>query len=172
MGLPVVTQPGALKAIIVAAGKDRPFGVVYQPRTGDTVEHFEHVGWLCIAAGNCILMADEVDQVCSAGSPISAKSAYWKKASRGSALNHLVQYGRHVHVAMVGISRTPQDCWLRLRSNALRILAFRMQGKLDREALEGFLDDVSIAKLPHLGKYEYVDWTDDGGAVVTGGGIG
>jgi hypothetical protein len=170
MGLPVVTQPGQLRSILAAAGPRGRAGVVYQPRGGDTVEHFEYVGWLCIKAGNIILMADEIDQVCSPGSSKNAASAYWKTTNRMPALEHIVQFGRHSHVAFVGIARAPQDVWRRLTGQSLRMLVFKMNERLEIEALASRLGS-NTARLPTLGEFEYLDWCDGGEVKIAGGRI-
>lgn len=163
-----MTQPGQLRDVLAAAGKTGAVQVIYQPRGGDTVAHWEHCGWLCIKAGNLILMADEVDQVCSAGSSKNAASTYWSEHQRTPALEHIVQFGRHAHIAFIGIARAPQDVWRRLTGQSLRMLVFTMNERLELEALRSRLGS-NADRLPTLGKYEYLDWNDGGQVQVCGG---
>ena len=168
MGYTLCTQPGQLRKVLATAGPNNPVHVVYQPRSGDTVEHWEHVGWLCLKAKNLILMADEVDQICSAGSSRNAASPYWKKFQRDAALEQIVQFGRHAHVAFVGIARAPQDVWRRLTGQSLRMLVFKMNERLELDALASRLGS-QADQLPTLGQYEYLDWNDGGEVTVSGG---
>jgi hypothetical protein len=168
LGFPIVTQPGQLRNVLALAGKDRPVHVVYQPRGADIVEHWEHVAWLCLKAGHIILLADEVDMVCSAGSSKNAESAYWKKFQRPPALDQIVNFGRHSRVALVAISRAPQDVWRRLRGQAHRMLVFTMDDNLEIDALRSRLGAHS-ERLPGLERFDYLDWTDGGDVVISGG---
>jgi len=163
-----VTQPGQLREILARAGRKGAFCVIYQPRGGDLVEHWEHVGWMCIKAGNLILMADEIDQVCSSGSAKNAASPYWKKFQRMPALETIVQYGRHSHVAFIGVARAPQDVWRRLTGQSERMLVFRMSERLELDAVRGRMGS-ETDRLPALGEYQYLDW-HDGGETTEGGG--
>jgi hypothetical protein len=170
LGFPVVTQPGQLKAALAAAGKDGPFRVVYQPRSGDVVEHWEYVGWLCLKAGRLIVVVDEIDMICSPGSSKNAKSEYWKKTNRMAALEQIVQYGRHHEIALVGIARAPQDVWRRLTGQSLRMLVFRMNERLELDALASRLGS-HVNELPTLEEFQYLDWTDGGNVSKQGGRI-
>jgi hypothetical protein len=168
LGWVVVTQPGQLRAMLIAAGKAGAFRIIYRPCSGDVVEHWEHVGWLCVAAGNCIIMVDEIDMICGPGSPKDAHSSYWKKAQKGPALEHIVHYGRHSHLALVAVARAPQDVWLRVRSNSLRFLVFRMDERREMDALSGRLGP-EVERLPALGEYQYLDWQGKDKVSVGGG---
>ena len=166
---PVVSQPGQLRKVLAAAGHTGVVRCIYQPRTGNVVEHWEHVGWLCLKAENIIVVCDEVDQVCSASASKNAASPYWKKfPNKTPALEHIVQYGRHSHLAFVGIARAPQDVWRRLTGQSERILVFTMNERLELDALRGRLGS-NTDRLPSLGKYEYMDWEDGGSVTICGG---
>jgi hypothetical protein len=169
MGYTIVRQPGQLKAQLMAAGPSGPLHVVYQPTGGDPVEHWEHLGWLCLMAGSLIIVGDEVDMVCSAGSSGNAQSSYWKKYKRMAALEKIVQYGRHSKVAFVGIARAPQDVWRRLTGQCHRMIVFKMNERLEMEALRGRLGS-HTDQLPRLEPYTYLDWNDETGFVSIGGG--
>lgn len=164
----IVSQPGALRKILAGAGKKGVIHVVYQPKGGDLVEHWEHVAWMCIAAANLILMCDEVDSICSSGSAKDSNSDYWKKFKRKPALDHIVNFGRHAPVAFLGISRAPQDVWRRLRGQSERMLVFSMDDDLEMDALRSRLGR-QVEQLPGLGKYQYLDWRDDGSVSIEGG---
>jgi hypothetical protein len=142
--------------------------VVYQPEGGDLVEHWEAVAWMAIHAGHLILLADEVDGICSAGSSKDASSPYWKTAQRRPALDHIVNYGRHVPMAFVGISRAPQDVWRRLRGQSGRMLVFSMDDDLELDAIRSRLGRYTD-QLPALKEYTYLDWYDGGAVTVEGG---
>ena len=146
-----------------------PVHVVYQPIGGDPVEHWEHMAWLCLMAQNIIVVADEVDMICSAGSPANGKSPYWKKFQRMAALEKIVQYGRHSHVAFVGIARAPQDVWRRLTGQCARMCVFRMNERLELDAVRSRLGS-NTDRLPGLKPYTYLDWNDEIGEVTIGGG--
>jgi len=163
-----VHQPGELHKILAAAGRKGPVHVVYQPKDGDPVEHFEHVAWMCIRAGHIVFMCDEVDMICSAGSAKNKESDYWRQYHRPPALSHIVNFGRHSPMAFVGISRAPQDVWRRLRGQAGRMLVFTMDDDLELEALRSRLGR-DADQLPHLERYTYLDWYDGEGATVEGG---
>lgn len=168
LGFPIVNQPGQLRDVLARAGKRRPFHVVYQPKGGDLVEHWEHVAWMCYYAGHLILIADEVDGICSAGSPKNAISGHWKKTKRMPGLDQIVNFGRHSPMAFVGISRAPQDVWRRLRGQSERMLVFNMDDDLEMDALRTRLGR-HADQLPGLGKYEYLDWQDNGTVKLAGG---
>lgn len=125
LGFPVVHQPGQLRELMAQAGPEGQLRVVYQPTAGDVVEHWEYVGWLCCAAQNLILLADEIDKVCTPGVP-TIHSPYWKGNTRGPVLKEIVDYGRHRRIAMIAIARAPQSVWIRLRGQCERMLVFRM----------------------------------------------
>jgi hypothetical protein len=168
LGFPIVHQPGELRAALARAGKRGPVHIVYQPTGGDIVEHWENAAWLCIHAGNLILIGDEIDGICEPGSPKKYGSEYWKKSSRIAALDHIVNYGRHVPLAFVGISRAPQDTWRRLRGQSERMLVFKMDDDLEMDALRSRLGR-HTDQLPALGRYKYLDWHDDGSVSIEGG---
>jgi hypothetical protein len=167
LGYTIVSQPGQLRAAIAAAGKGGTLQVCYQPRGGDLVAHWEHVGWMCIYAENLILIADEVDGICSSGAAKNARSEYWRSTNRMPALDHIVNYGRHCHLAFVGIARAPQDVWRRLTGQCSRMIVFRMNEQTELDAVGRLGSNVRL--LPSLGEYEYLDWRDDG-SVEKGGG--
>ena len=170
LGFPVVTQPGQLRDVLAAAGKHGPVAVVYQPRGGDIISHWEHVGVMCVAAQNLILMADEVDMICGPGTSKNAASPYWKQHQRTPALETIVQFGRHSHIAFIAIARAPQDVWRRLTGQSLRILCFRMNETLELEALRSRLGS-QTETLPNLREFQYLDWNDGGTVTVAGGRI-
>jgi hypothetical protein len=142
--------------------------VVYQPLGGDLVEHWEHVAWMCYRAGHLILMADEVDGICSAGSAKDADSEYWKKTGRKPALYQIVNFGRHSPMAFIGISRAPQDVWRRLRGQSNRMLVFSMDDDLEMDAIRTRLGK-HTDQLPGLKEYEFLDWRDDKTVTLGGG---
>ncbi len=169
MGWNIVRQPGDLRNRLLAAGPDGPVHVVYQPIGGDPVEHWEHMAWLCLMAENLIIVADEVDMICSAGSPASARSPYWKKYQRMPALQKIVQYGRHSKVAFLATARRPQDVWRGLTGQAGRIVVFKMNERLELDAVRDRLGS-DTDRLPNLLPYTYLDWNDAEGEVNVGGG--
>jgi hypothetical protein len=168
LAYPVVTQPGQLRDALAKAGKSGAVRVIYQPRQGDLVEHWEHVCALCVKAMNLILVADEVDMICSAGAPNNATSGYWKKFQKTPGLETIVQFGRHSHIAFLGIARAPQDVWRRLTGQSNRIMVFRMNERLELDAVRGRLGKATD-ELPDLGEYQYLDWKDDGTVTKAGG---
>jgi hypothetical protein len=119
-------------------------------------------------AGNLILMGDEIDMICSPGSAKNAESDYWRKYRRGPALDRIVNFGRHSHVAFIGVSRAPQDTWRRLRGQAGRMLVFNMDDDLEMDAVRSRMGK-ETDRLPSLGKYEYLDWQDGGATELRGG---
>ena len=123
---------------------------------------------LCIKREDLILIVDEVDGICSAGSAKNADSTYWKKFRIKPALDTIVQYGRHSRIACVGIARAPQDVWRRLTGQSNEILVFRMTEKLELDAVRTRLGS-NADRLPALGEYENLDWKDDGSVAIRGG---
>ena len=169
LGWRVVTQPGELRTVLAAAGERGHFRVIYQPAVGEWTAHWECVSQLCARRKNLVLVADEVDGICSAGTPGDMRAAYWREhKGQMPGLQYLVQYARNDHIAFLAMARAPQDVWRRLTGQSREMLVFRMNEDRELEALRSRLGSATEL-LPGLGQYEYLRWQDDGTALVEAG---
>jgi hypothetical protein len=171
-GWPVFDQPGKLRRFLLAhVGK--PFQCIYSPSKGGgpVEEHWECVGKMAIAAGNLVLYVDEINMLCTPHALIPLRSAYWARPEnqkRQSALDELLNYGRHSGVAMVMISRMPSQVNRLLTQGCDEMRVFR---QTEPNVLKYFAakSETTAALLPGLRDYEFVLWQDGKEPIVTGG---
>ena len=157
--------------MLAAAAPNKPLRVIYVPMSGDQGEHFEHVGRLVLAAGNIVFYVDEIDTQCSPSSLMPKRSAFWSRPEnqyRTSALEEILNRGRHKGVAGVFMSRFPTQVNTTVRSQAQEMRVFRSD---DPNYVKWFRDkDARIAVLlGQLHDYEYVLAQDGRTPVIAGG---
>ena len=140
---PTVSQPDQLRKLVNARR------VRYVPTSGDMADHFRRVCALARAVGNLVLGADELDNFCDSS---------WGPKRMPPELNAIVQYGRHFRVAMLGVTRVPQEVARGYRSQCERFLMFHTDDPDHLEALAKFCGQDIAAKLPSLPKYRYLQW--------------
>lgn len=128
------------------------FSILYQPLGGDLNEHFEAVTSLALAYGKngpgLIYAVDEVDKFCSA--------SFVPKS-----LKDLINYGRHRKISMICTSRRPAQVARELTSQCAEIRCFRTTEPRDIRYFADIMGDTAANKLPTLGEYQYLKWTDD-----------
>jgi hypothetical protein len=146
-GFVQVSEPSQLRDII-AADFDGDWRVLYTPTGGNGLEHFEAVNKIVRFAGNCLYAIDEVDK-------------FQQPAYAPPELYELLNYGRHVQVAMIGTARRSAQVSKEYTYGLSEICAFRTTEPGDLEYLEKKAAGAG-AILPTLGQYEYLRWMDDG----------
>jgi hypothetical protein len=171
-GWPVFDQPGKLRRFLLDH-VNKPFQCIYSPGKGGgpVEEHWEYVGKMALAAGNLVLYVDEINMLCTPHALIPLRSAYWARPEnqkRQSALDELLNYGRHSGVAMVMISRMPSQVNRLLTQGCDEMRIFR---QTEPNVLKYFAakSETTAAMLPGLRDYEFVLWQDGKEPVVAGG---
>lgn len=151
-----VSQPGELKDALRVRSTPR---IIYQPRCGNLLEHFEAVNAIVYAVGELVYVVDEIDYHCSA----SALPPH---------LYVLVNYGRHSHVAMVFTARRPAQVSRELTGACWEMRLFRTTETRDIRYFADLLGDNRTAEsLRTLGNYQYLLWRDDGSEPIVRGGV-
>jgi hypothetical protein len=128
------------------------FAILYQPLGGDLNKHFEAVTFLALSYGKngpgLIYAVDEVDKFCSA-------------SFVPQSLKDLINYGRHRKISMICTSRRPAQVARELTSQCAEIRCFRTTEPRDIRYFADIMGDTAANKLPTLGEYQYLKWTDD-----------
>jgi hypothetical protein len=128
------------------------FRIMYQPFTGELEHHFEAVTALALAYGKngpgIIYAVDEIDKFCTA-------------SFVPPAMKDLINYGRHRKVSMICTSRRPAQVARELTSQCSEIRCFRTTEPRDIRYFSDIMGDTAAQKLPALGEYQYLRWTDD-----------
>jgi hypothetical protein len=146
-GFVQVHEPGQLRDLI-AANFDGDWRILYTPRGGDGLEHFEAVNKIVRFAGHCVYAIDEVDKFQEPG---YAPPEFYE----------LLNYGRHVEVAMIGTARRSAQVSKEYTYGLSEICAFRTTEPGDLDYLEKKAAGTRNV-IPTLGQYEYLRWMDDG----------
>lgn len=158
-GFTIVNQPGEMETYLRKNSKRR-FRLLYQPRTGDPAQHFQHVCTIVRAFGWMILGIDELDMLCG---------AEWGERRVPPEFYHLINYGRHVRVSMLGTARRPMNVARSFTSQCLQMRLFGMTERADLKYFEDYVGREDAERLPQLDKYLYLHWTGDGPAKLCGG---
>lgn len=143
-GFQRVSQPSELRDLI-AENFDGGFRVVYTPTQGDGLKHFESVNAIVRLAGRMVYAVDEVDKYQEPG---------WAPAE----LYELLNYGRHVQVAMIGTARRGAQTSKEYTYGLSEICAFSFSEPNDLKYFEGKCGLAVADVIPSLGKYEYIRW--------------
>jgi hypothetical protein len=114
------------------------------------VAAWEHANRCALAAGNCLVIWDEVDFFTTAGR--LPPYAY-----------RIVNAGRHVGLRVFACARRAYRLPRDLSANANRIIAFRMTEPRDVRYLADVMGEAA-SQLPALGEREALDWTEAGTA--------
>lgn len=159
-GWAICRQPGELREILARAGPQLPLRAIYQPQEGGRVAHFEAVAWMCIRRKNLILAVDEVDELCNVHTWKIDKE-YWR-THHGAvpALQHIVEWGRHVPMGMVCTSRNPSAVRRAITRNAYEIDVFQDGEPADLEYFRkrfGAETEQTIRTLPQYHYAEYIE---------------
>ena len=112
------------------------------------VEAFEWANRCALAAGNCLVVWDEVDMFTDHGRLPPA--AY-----------RMVNAGRHSGLRVFACARRPYRLAPDLRANAGRIMAFRMEEPGDLAWMKAKMGRAAD-QLAGLAEYHALDWTDSG----------
>ncbi|HUO59492.1 MAG TPA: AAA family ATPase [Candidatus Acidoferrales bacterium] len=152
-----VHQPGELRAAALK-GQRR---IRYVPLSGDLKKHFEAICKLAMSFGNLVVTVDELDKYCS---------EEYGRRRMSNELNDVVQYGRHRRVAMLGVTRVPQDIAKGYRSQCERLLLFHTDEADHLAAVrESGCPQEIVNKLTSLPKYKYLQWQRGVSGAVTKG---
>jgi hypothetical protein len=154
------TEPAQLDAALMA-NRGRRFRFTYQPRSGSRDEHFEAVCNLARAYGWFILAIDEIDAVCG---------SRFGESRMPPGLNHLVNYGRHDRISLIACARKPQRVSKDYLGECLNISVFYTSEFAAIKNIEEFIGPEDAARIRGLGRFEYLDWTEPGPAVLSKGG--
>jgi hypothetical protein len=147
-----ITTPGELKKAIVASYPDGVLRVVYSPRSGSKLDHFDIVCKIIKVSGHCVFAVDEIDNFMSASDP-GPESFY-----------ELTNYGRHLRVAMVGTTRNTVAVSRQYTSMLTELCIFAMTEPRYLKYFEDTCGAMVSDQVPLLGKHEYVRWMADGGS--------
>lgn len=158
-------SPGPLKLFLAERlSSSSRFRVMYQPLSGDLQEHFEAVTQMALTFGRLgpglIYAIDEVDRFCDNGR-LKVPKQKAGEPSRDPALKDLINYGRHRKVSAICTSRRPAQVARELTSQCAEIRCFRTTEPRDIRYFADIMGDTAANKLPSLGQYQYLRWTDD-----------
>jgi hypothetical protein len=132
------------------------FKVLYVPRTGTVIEHWRHVGTIAYAIGNLTLCIDEIGLLCERGE-------LKKDGTPGQPiLESIIHFGRHRNIEVIATTQRPTGVALRFRALCTEMIIFNTVEKRDLDYLEERVGAETIALLPTLPKYDYVEWKEDG----------
>jgi hypothetical protein len=151
-----VSQPSELRDLI-AENFDGSFRVVYTPTQGDGLKHFESVNAIVRLAGRMVYAVDEVDK-------------YQEPGWAPPELYELLNYGRHVQVAMIGTARRGAQTSKEYTYGLSEICAFSFSEPGDLKYFEGKCGVAVADVIPSLGKYEYIRWMQGSVAPEKGSG--
>lgn len=103
---------------------------------------------LALEVGNCTLIVDELDLLCSPHS--------WKS----EAAQHVVRRGRHHRVGFIGTGQRFSNCHNDIIALAEKIVCFDTQHPGDVDRIEKTLGPEYSEAMETLGRYEFVCWPD------------
>jgi hypothetical protein len=115
-------------------------------------EEWEWANRCALAAGDCLVVWDEVDMCVPTG----------RLPQHGY---RIVNAGRHVGVRCFACARRPYRLPRDLSANAGRIVAFRMTEPRDLRYLAEVMGEGAAGQLPGLGEYQAMDWREGGAKV-------
>lgn len=149
-GFVAIHQPGELRDHL-AQNFDGSFRVLYTPKEGDGLKHFEAVNQMVKFCGRMVYAIDEVDKHQSPGF-----------APQG--LYDLLNYGRHHEVALIGTARRSVNVAKDFTFNLSEICAFRFSEPVELRYFENKCGPEMATVIPSLSKYEYARWIEGGPA--------
>lgn len=144
-----VHQPGELRGILQEAGADGPFRVLYTPKQGDELQHFEAVCKLVAKRRRLLFAMDEVDK---------NQQPMWAPP----ALYELINYARHMEIAMIGAARRTAQVSKEYAYSLSEMCIFQVTEPGDLKYLESKIGRNATQLLPTLPKYAYLRWMSDG----------
>lgn len=145
-----LSQPGQLKKLMLDTWPDQPLRVVYTPLEGDKMIHFDYVCQAIKICGNLTFGVDEIDAFMTAND-LGPKSFY-----------ELVNYGRHLKVAMIGTTRNTVAVSRQYTSMLTEICIFDTSEPRYLKYFEDTCGAQASGLIPLLGKHEYVRWLANG----------
>jgi hypothetical protein len=158
-GYKIIAQPGDLTEYL-RVNRGRRFRVLYQPRAGDLGDHFRAVCVVVRAIGWMIFGIDELDMLCG---------ARWGDSRMPPEFYHLVNFGRHERVSMLATARRPMSVARGYTSQCAEMRLFYMREKADLKYFADYVGESDAARLSTLQKYQFLHWTGDGEAQLSGG---
>lgn len=156
----LITQPGELDAGL-ELNRGRRFRYLYQPRAGSRDEHFAAVCNLARAHGWFILGIDEIDALCG---------SRFGESRMPPELNHLVNYGRHDRISLIATARKPQRVSRDYLGECLSMSVFYTFESSAIKALAEFIGEEDAARIRGLKRFQYLNWSDPGPAILSKGG--
>jgi hypothetical protein len=155
----VIHDPQVLKGLLRDRGKSQPFRVLYQPRSGEVIDHWRKVGILAYARGNLLLCIDEMGMLCENGQFMQDAKG------REPILKSLVHYGRHRQIDMICTAQRPTDIARRYTALCSEIRIFQTDEPKDLTYLQERVGELAANQLPQLGKFCQLRWNDQGATV-------
>lgn len=149
-GFVQVHQPGDLRDIL-AENFDGSFRVLYTPKEGSGLDHFEAVNQHVKFCGRMVYAIDEVDK-------------FQQPGYAPPALYDLCNYGRHHEVALIGTARRSVNVSKDWTFNLSEICAFAFSEPVELKYYEGKCGPEMSGVIPSLGKYEFARWIEGGPA--------
>lgn len=155
----IVSQPGELDKYL-RVNRERRFRILYQPRAGNPDDHFRAVCTIVRAYGSMIFGVDELDMLCG---------ARWGDSRMPPEFYHLVNYGRHCRVSILATARRPMTVARGFTSQCETMRLFGATEEADLKYFEGYIGRTDAQRLTTLDKYQFLHWTGDGPAQLSGG---
>jgi len=134
--------------------------ILYAPTGGSVLDHWRAVGVVAYAAGNLLLCIDELGLLCENG------QFKHEVKNDDPILEKIVHFGRHRGIRIMSTSQLPTDIALRYRSLCSEFRMFKITEPEHMKYLAARIGKANAAKLPHLEKYWFMVWKDDGSTVI------
>lgn len=156
----VVSKPSELLAF-VREHLNGDFRILYAPKHGNMMQHWRAVGSIAKAAGDLLLVIDEIGMLCQGGR--------FKPDAKGRdpILEELVHFGRHRELTIIATAQLPPDVALDYRALCTEMRMFRTIEPTHVEYLAKKAGSAT-EQLPDLQKYAFVWWKDDGETLLVG----
>jgi hypothetical protein len=118
------------------------------------------MAWLVIWRKRTLFVVDEVSQLCSPNG-WTVDPIYWRQhPSDTPALDHIVNYGRHVPMAMVCTSRRPASIHRDITANSKEIDCFVSAEPNDAFYFEKFIGKDAASRLQTMPKWSYLAYSE------------
>lgn len=145
-----INEPGPLREYL-RPNRGRRFQVIYQPRSGDIVTHFQNVCTVVYQFGWMVFVVDELDKFCG---------NRWGPLGMPVEFADIVNYRRHRRIAMLASARRPKAVAPAFRGEAeMRVFRLKEEGAI--EYFESELGKETAARLRTLPQYVYLHCRQD-----------
>lgn len=130
----------------------RNFRIIYRPIKPKT--EIIKIAELVYALGDMCFVVEEIDSICTP----------WELPDPFAMI---VQRGRHKNIKLIGVTPAPFGINRDLTRQAKEIYIFNTNEPRDIQYLSQLLGSEIAEKIPQLGQYSYLKWSD-GGHIETG----